>query len=151
MRRARQRLLPAGITIGVLWGLSIGLAAAVAQTVRTPASAAAARGATTFRDHCAVCHGERGKGNGPAAAALTPRPTNLARLTTRTGPFPAAHVTAVIKGVDPVVAHGIPAMMVWGALFLADANGNQEVADARIRDLVQFIESIQDVKSSHSS
>jgi hypothetical protein len=34
-------------------------------------------------------------------------------------------------------------MMVWGALFLADANGNQAKADARINDLVAFIESIQ--------
>jgi hypothetical protein len=32
---------------------------------------------------------------------------------------------------------------VWGTLFLAEANGNQSKADARIRDVVAFIESIQ--------
>ena len=41
------------------------------------------------------------------------------------------------------MAHGSPGMMVWGAFLLADANGNQARADARISDLVAFIESIQ--------
>jgi hypothetical protein len=90
-----------------------------------------------------VCHGEQGRGNGPAASALTPRPTNLSTLSRKSGTFPAAHVQASLKGTDPVVAHGIPGMMVWGALFLADANGSQAKADARISDLVKFVESIQ--------
>jgi len=33
--------------------------------------------------------------------------------------------------------------MVWGAVFLADANGDQAKADARINEVVKFIESIQ--------
>lgn len=59
---------------------------------------------------------------------------------------PAALVEAILKGTDPVAAHGSPGMMIWGAFFLADANGNQATADARIQDVVTFIESIQ-VKS----
>jgi len=110
---------------------------------KPPVSQAVATGATAYYGYCAVCHGERGKGDGPAAGALTPRPTDLTRLTPRAGTFPAAHVTSVLKGTDPVVAHGTPAMMVWGPLFLADANGNQAAADARISALVQFIASIQ--------
>ncbi len=31
----------------------------------------------TFKRLCAVCHGERGEGNGPAAAALRPKPADL--------------------------------------------------------------------------
>jgi hypothetical protein len=57
--------------------------------------------------------------------------------------FPAAHIAATIKGTDPVVAHGSLGMMIWGAIFLADANGSQARADARVNDLVQFIGSIQ--------
>lgn len=34
-------------------------------------------------------------------------------------------------------------MMIWGALFLAQANGNQAQADARIDEVIRFIESIQ--------
>ncbi|MGE3277674.1 MAG: cbb3-type cytochrome c oxidase subunit II [Vicinamibacterales bacterium] len=38
----------------------------------------AARGATLFGRHCAGCHGASGAGDGPGAAGLLPRPTNLA-------------------------------------------------------------------------
>jgi hypothetical protein len=34
-------------------------------------------------------------------------------------------------------------MMLWGAMFRADARGNQAAADARLGDLVAFIASIQ--------
>jgi len=35
-------------------------------------------GSGVFKAQCVVCHGPRGKGDGPAAVALTPRPANLA-------------------------------------------------------------------------
>jgi len=34
-------------------------------------------GRTTFQANCAICHGSRGLGDGPAAFTLTPRPVNL--------------------------------------------------------------------------
>lgn len=34
-------------------------------------------GAALFNDHCAACHGPSGAGDGPGAAGLRPRPTNL--------------------------------------------------------------------------
>ena len=136
-----------GLAFVVLCGVSLGSASPAAQTTGKPViSQAVMTGGATFREYCAVCHGERGRGNGPAAGALTPRPTDLTKLTRRAGTFPAAHITAVLKGADAVVAHGIPAMMVWGALFLADANGSQAAADARISDVVQFIASVQEHK-----
>jgi copper transport protein len=36
-----------------------------------------ARGQTAFETHCAVCHGDAGIGNGPAAASLLPPPADL--------------------------------------------------------------------------
>jgi mono/diheme cytochrome c family protein len=36
-----------------------------------------ARGHALFTQHCVVCHGEQGHGDGPAAAALNPKPPNL--------------------------------------------------------------------------
>ncbi|MFQ5689432.1 MAG: c-type cytochrome [Gemmatimonadota bacterium] len=36
-----------------------------------------ARGARLFRRNCTVCHGQEGKGDGPAAASLRPPPANL--------------------------------------------------------------------------
>jgi len=37
----------------------------------------AAKGETQFKTLCVACHGEKGDGNGPAGAALTPKPTNF--------------------------------------------------------------------------
>jgi mono/diheme cytochrome c family protein len=42
-----------------------------------PAPAAPDRGRRLYGDHCASCHGPLGEGNGPGAATLRPRPTNL--------------------------------------------------------------------------
>ena len=36
-------------------------------------------GRTLWANHCAGCHGAEGRGDGPAAAALSPRPTDLGR------------------------------------------------------------------------
>lgn len=40
-------------------------------------AAAAAAGKTTYEQFCASCHGDTGKGDGPAGAALSPVPANL--------------------------------------------------------------------------
>jgi len=37
-----------------------------------------ARGAQIYRENCASCHGDRGRGDGPTAAGLDPKPANLA-------------------------------------------------------------------------
>jgi cytochrome c553 len=34
-----------------------------------------------FKNRCATCHGEEGKGNGPAAGALNPKPRNYTDTT----------------------------------------------------------------------
>ncbi len=34
-------------------------------------------GKKVFETNCSICHGPTGKGDGPAAVALTPKPTNL--------------------------------------------------------------------------
>ena len=36
-------------------------------------------GKALFKSHCAVCHGPRGRGDGPAATGLNPRPADLMR------------------------------------------------------------------------
>ncbi|MBE2250398.1 MAG: cytochrome c [Myxococcus sp.] len=37
-----------------------------------------AKGQVKFKELCSACHGELGKGDGPASAALTPKPANFA-------------------------------------------------------------------------
>lgn len=42
-----------------------------------------ARGRKVFEANCVVCHGPNGNGDGPAGAALNPRPTNLRAMAGR--------------------------------------------------------------------
>lgn len=44
---------------------------------------AAAAGADVFKANCASCHGDAGHGDGPAGAALDPKPKNLAEFQSR--------------------------------------------------------------------
>jgi mono/diheme cytochrome c family protein len=123
------------------------LAAAIsssAQTIANPAARAAIeRGRVMFEQRCAACHGKGGKGDGPTAAAMATKPADLTLMQQRHGTFLAAEVESAVRGTDPAVAHGVPGMVVSGAIFRADAHGNEAVVDQRIRDLVAFIESIQ--------
>lgn len=44
-----------------------------------PMVANAADGATLFRSNCAGCHGRAGKGDGPGARSLNPKPPDLTK------------------------------------------------------------------------
>jgi mono/diheme cytochrome c family protein len=48
--------------------------AAVATPSAAPADDPAREARTLFKTRCVVCHGEDGKGDGPGAAALNPKP-----------------------------------------------------------------------------
>jgi mono/diheme cytochrome c family protein len=51
-----------------------------ASALRSPLSQTdevVATGRLTYRERCQPCHGERGRGDGPLAAALEPRPADL--------------------------------------------------------------------------
>jgi mono/diheme cytochrome c family protein len=112
-------------------------------TPNPAAKAAIERGRGSFEQYCAACHGKGGTGDGPAASAMTTKPTNLTLMQERNGAFFTAQVESAIRGTSPVVAHGVPAMMMWAAMFRADAHGNRAIVNGRIRDLVAFIETIQ--------
>jgi len=69
-------------------------------------------GVDLYVRHCASCHGIAGKGDGPAAEALTPRPSDLTRSTAG-----LAELMRVIDGRRTVRAHGSAEMPVWGWVF----------------------------------
>ena len=78
----------------------------------------AARGVEKYTMFCVSCHGEKGDGNGPAGAALTPKPTNFtdganaARLTDE-------YVYKMVK--DGGAANGkSPMMIAWGSTMKDD-------------------------------
>ncbi len=111
----------------------------VAAPYTTPSS-----GKEMFNAYCASCHGTDGKGDGPAAPALKMPTTNLTTLAAKNGgTFPAAHVAAVIQGDAMTPAHGSKDMPVWGPIFLSIAGHSQAEVQLRIRNLTNYLESLQ--------
>jgi mono/diheme cytochrome c family protein len=97
-----------------------------------------------FEAYCASCHGKDGHGDGPAASALKMPTTNLTTLAAKNGgAFPAAHVAAVIQGDALTPAHGSKDMPVWGPIFLSIAGHSQAEVQLRIRNLTNYVESLQ--------
>lgn len=94
-----------------------------------------------FNSYCAVCHGKEGKGNGPAASALTKVPADLTQISARNGgKFPDVRVQRYIEGADAVTAHGTRDMPMWGDLF---RSLSQDSAQMRIAGLTEYIKSLQ--------
>ncbi len=92
-----------------------------------------------FQSYCAPCHGTTGKGDGPAAVALTPKPANLTEFAKRRGGnFSARDFEDKMQGVAMAPAHGSSAMPVWGPVFRQ--LGNEPI---RIANLRSYIETLQ--------
>jgi len=72
----------------------------------------AKKGKEIYTKFCESCHGKGGKGDGPAAAALTPKPRNLADKKV-IGSFTDDYLFKVIQGGGASVGKS-PMMPPWG-------------------------------------
>ena len=102
-----------------------------------PATAAAptgppdpARGAELYAANCATCHGPRGDGDGPAAAALNPRPAKHSDGAVM-NVLSDAFLFQVIQQGGPSVGKSVM-MAPWGGTL----------SDAQIRDIVAFVRTL---------
>jgi mono/diheme cytochrome c family protein len=96
--------------------------------------------------YCQSCHGSEGRGNGPMARSLTPRPTDLTVLSRNNGgEFPLARVLLSIDGRSRVPGQRKGHMPIWGlSLQEADADTNQEdEVREKIEYLIEYLKSIQ--------
>jgi len=101
-------------------------------------------GRAMYDSYCAVCHAKDAKGNGPAASAMKTPPTDLTQLAKNNGgKYPAAHVSAVLKGQAMSPAHGSQDMPIWGPLFSSISQGHEGQVQQRITNLVTYIEGVQ--------
>lgn len=57
------------------------------------------KGQQIFTQNCVVCHGEKLDGNGPAGAALKPKPRNLATEPFKAGDKPEQILNTIEKGL----------------------------------------------------
>jgi high-affinity iron transporter len=78
-------------------------------------------GATTYKAECSACHGNSGNGKGPAAMALTPKPTDFtaAAFQEKTD----AQISAAIRAGKPGTA----------------MSSYPQLTDAQLADLVAYI------------
>ena len=91
----------------------------------------AAKGAESYKMYCLPCHGEKGKGDGVAAAALNPKPrdfTDKALMAT----IPDKQVFTAIKDGGAAVGKS-PLMIAWGAIL---------VEDQKIHDVAAYVRSL---------
>lgn len=103
-----------------------------------------ASGKETFLKYCASCHGADAKGDGPAAVALNPAPSDLTTLAKRHhGEFPSGYVGALLKFGRNLVAHGSDDMPVWGSRFRDLDPIKDPTGQHRVDDVVAYIESLQ--------
>ncbi len=101
-------------------------------------------GQEMFRSYCACCHGPDAKGNGPAAAALKTKPSDLTILSRKNGgKFPSATVESAIMGDQFILAHGSRDMPIWGEAFRS-VNHDEAMVKIKIHNLVLYVESIQE-------
>jgi mono/diheme cytochrome c family protein len=128
------------------------LAAAISFLAMLPAAAAdeIAEGEKQYLASCAVCHGETGRGDGPAAADLAaplPDLSLLARL--NGGEFPYWKVFITIDGRYLIPGHDQREMPVWARDYLAiDApklgpRGGEAAVGERLHALAAYVESLQ--------
>lgn len=102
-------------------------------------------GADMFRSYCAACHGNDGKGTGPAASALKKAPADLTLLTRKNGgKFPAVAIGNTIKGdASGPGAHGSRDMPMWGDIFRNVSAGSMGV-ELRVSNLTDYIKGLQE-------
>jgi mono/diheme cytochrome c family protein len=100
------------------------------------------RGPDLFRAHCAACHGENARGDGPLAPALKTKVPDLTVLAKNNkGDFPSARVRKIITG-DVLASHGSREMPIWGPIF-HQIESDQDFGNVRLENLVKYLQSIQ--------
>lgn len=108
--------------------------------------------AEEFRNSCASCHGDEGKGAGFLVKVFRGiDPGDLTQLTKNNdGVFPFVKVFQTIDGRSQIPAHGDRDMPIWGDRYevqLGDKYGpygTEVFVRARILELVYYIQSIQE-------
>ncbi len=77
-----------------------------------------AKGAVAYKTYCVTCHGAAGRGDGPAAVALNPKPKDLSNAEAM-GKISDHEIYLVIRDGGPAVGLS-PMMTAWKAVLQTD-------------------------------
>ncbi len=150
-RKCMALVAPAVMTALVLY-VSPGPVSADVELKRQNLTAQQARlthGEDLYNELCAVCHGQTGKGDGPAVPALNQVPIDLTVLAAGNNDvFPRAALHESIYGRNRISAHGTVDMPIWGRAFeftKPDWGRVKRIkfAKHRVDNIVDYIESLQ--------
>lgn len=134
------------IRVGAWAALALG-AMSLPAAARAEESPEAQAGHNLYAQHCELCHGLRGQGDGPFAGELRVAPADLTTIALRRqGVFPEAQIREIIDGRRRVRGHGPDNMPIWGNVFGRNAAAGSEmeqVARDRVTTLVDYLKSIQ--------
>ena len=106
-------------------------------------------GKKQYMKYCATCHGPSGTGtDGTASRLFTKPPTNLTLLAKNNGgKFPMMEVIGIVRGDQPIAAHGTREMPVWGQAMGGDPTQEgmyaKDAAGAQIMTIGKYLETIQ--------
>jgi mono/diheme cytochrome c family protein len=156
MRTARERIftrLRFALGLAAVCLLFVGMPArgqTAPQTQELERLIYSVKGLDLFRAHCAACHGERAKGDGPLAPALKAHVPDLTVLAKNNGGrFPTDSVRKMIVGDAISASHGSREMPIWGPIF-HQIEWDQDFGNVRLANLVKYLESIQASASSNA-
>jgi mono/diheme cytochrome c family protein len=79
----------------------------------TPTPESIDNGRALFQTHCSACHGPEGRGDGPAAAGLNPRPADLKQSARMLRDGVVAGVIADGRGAMPAFKATLTPSQIW--------------------------------------
>lgn len=145
--------------------VAVGLLSMLAVPAARADDPGVTQGKALYTQYCASCHGADGTGDGPKAATLDPKPTDLTRLAQRNGGrFPFYETMLSIEGRAPTAqnqdtslpgnpkAHGSSAMPVWGEVFSRQELSQGTSLDLQLQTtgkimmITEYLQSIQAAK-----
>jgi mono/diheme cytochrome c family protein len=141
--------MPSSFVDGCALFVGLLLVAAVSPNAQAPVEGTpplltpSLAGKDSFDLYCAPCHGVGARGDGPVAAALKARPSNLTELARRnSGGYPRERVRDFVTGAGrTLAAHGTTEMPIWGPLFRAFESDVR--ARVRVEALVDYLGTLQ--------
>ncbi len=145
------------------WSGVVVTAVLVASVAAAPADdPGVTQGQQLFTQYCASCHGPTGKGDGPKAAATTPKASDLTQIAKgNEGTFPFYETMLIIEGRTPDAqnqdtslpglpkAHGSAGMPAWGEVFSRQELSKGTALDLQLQTtgkimmITEYLQSIQ--------